>query len=209
MANDEKTFAWHRPKDVATSIFLDFTGEVEEAVGVGNAALLEDVDTAMNSPHRMPSCLTAGAEEADALAAATGAPRESALACLAFLSEIEYRKAFGPALWERRSGPVPCQDALPPTAGQVRAGQFALHRLLGRIWNWSLIVVISGMFPFVILPLCGVAMFGRSAFYGHSALRWLALAVLGIWSAAFLSFFTAFFASRRLFGRRMRRRKAN
>ena len=208
MANDAKAFTWHRPKDVATSIFLDFTGEAEEAVGAGNVALLEDVDAAMNSAQRMPSCLTAGEAEAAALAEATGAPRESAMACLAFLSEIEYRKAFGPALWERRSGPVPCPDALPPTAGQLRARQFALHRLLGRVWNWSLIIVISGMFPFVILPLCGVAMFGRSAFYGHSALRWLALGVLSVWSVAFVSFFTAFFASRRMLGRRVRRRKA-
>ena len=104
--------------------------------------------------------------------------------------------------------PAGIPSALPPTAGQVRARQFALHRLLGRIWNWSLIIVISGMFPFVILPLCGVAMFGRSAFYGHSALRWLALGVLSVWSVAFVSFFTAFFASRRMFGRRVRRRKA-
>ena len=76
MANPAKAFTWHRPKDVATSIFLDFTGEAEEAVGAGNVALLEDVDAAMNSAQRMPTCLTAGAAEADALAEATGAPRE-------------------------------------------------------------------------------------------------------------------------------------
>ena len=62
MANDEKTFAWHRPKDVATSIFLDFTGEVEEAVGVGNAALLEDgaaskVRALLEAYHRVAATL--------------------------------------------------------------------------------------------------------------------------------------------------------
>jgi len=183
MANDETLgeFAWHRPDGVAMSQHLDFTAEATAAVGAENVALLRDIDLAMNEKGRLPRCLEMTEDEARRLAAESGVPEDRYFRYLAFLYEIEYRKARGPALWERRSGVVPCPDFLEPTAWQIRMSRMPLYTVLGRVWNWSLIAVVSGMFPFVILPVCGVS------FLGGKRINEVALCIMGLWCGAIVS----------------------
>lgn len=201
-------FRWRRPKDVATSIFLGFAAEAEASVG--DAGLLADIDAAMNTPLRMPSCLALDEGAAKALAAASGADERAYLAHLAFLHEIEWRKSRGPALWERKAGYAPCPDFLPPTKGQIPARLFGLHRALLKVWNLALIIVVSGVFPFVILPACGMLIFGGKSFFGHSALGVVARTAFGVWCCALASFVSSillcrFVRSRGRAGRRQQR----
>lgn len=142
-----------RPKLMGMSDFREFVAEVESRVGVENVKLLEDIDRAMNTDERMPCHLDISREKAKELAASSGVEEKKFFSYLAFLHEIEYRKANGPELWERKRGVVPCPDYLPPTKWQVRQGRLPLFNAVSRIWNISLVVVIAGVIPFMIVPL--------------------------------------------------------
>jgi len=193
-------FSWHRPDGLAMSRYLDFTAEATAAVGAGNIALLKDIDLAMNEKGRLPRCLEITEDEARRLAEESGTPEDRYRAYLAFLYEIEYRKARGPALWERSSGVVPCPDFMVPTEWQVRMSRMALYSALGKVWNWSLIAVVGGMFPFVILPVCGVS------FLGGRRINEVALCMMGLWCCAIFAGLVCYVACRLMRGGRPKRR---
>ena len=195
MEGSGEGFKWRRPDGMATSAFLEFTDEATARIGAGNAELLKDVDLAMNSAAKLPRFMDVPEEKARELAKEAGIAEERYFSYLAFLHEIAYRREFGPALWERRAGVTPCPDYLPPTSGQVREGRLPLFRLVNRLWNWALIFVIGGMFPFVILPLCGMKVFGVG-FGGQSAMSRTAAAIIGLWLGALAVFAVCFAASR-------------
>ena len=202
MTDDETRsgFTWHRPDGVAMSQHLGFIAEATAAVGAGNVALLKDIDYAMNEKGRLPRCLDITEDEARRLAAESGTPERQYLAYLAFLYEIEYRKARGPALWERRSGVVPCPDFMEPTSWQMRMSRMSLYSTLGKVWNWALIAVIGGVFPFVILPVCGVT------FFGGKRINEVAVCMIGLWCCAILAGLVCFIACRLMRGGRPKRR---
>ena len=168
---------------MATSRFQAFTEEVERRVGSGNTELLRDIDLAMNSKDAMPRFLDFTEAEAKALAAKSDAGERQFMSYLAFLNELAYRREFGPALWERASGVVPSLDFLPPTSGQVRASRMPLYRLLCKVWNWALIIIVGGVFPMMIMPLCGMKVFGAK-FNGHGALSLAAVSMMCAWIVA-------------------------
>lgn len=199
---DDKTrsgFSWHRPDGVAMSQHLAFTDEATAAVGAGNVALLRDIDLAMNEKGRLPRCLDVTEDEARRLAAQSGTPEDRYRAYLAFLYEIEYRKARGPALWERKAGVVPCPDFLAPTSWQVRKSIMPLYLALCKVWNWSVIAVVGGMFPLVILPVCGVS------FLGGRRINEVALCMMGLWCCAIIAGAFCYVACRLMRGRGARR----
>lgn len=197
---EKPKFEWHRPPDMATSLFAEFTAEAEAAVGGGNPELLAEIDAAMNTPARNPACLSIDEDAARRLASASGATDGAYFAHLAFLCEIESRKATGPALWERKAGRVPCPDFLPPTSGQIRRSRYGIFRSFERIWNLALIAVVAGIFPFVIIPLSGWLLFKNSVGKWISTLGYVAKGCFAFWIAA-LVLFAAGFAAARLAGR--------
>ncbi len=178
------------------SVFLAFTGEAEERVGVENANLLADIDAALNSSARHPRFLDVTEPKARELAREAGVDEARYFSYLAFLHELEYRREFGPAMWERKSGVVPCPDWMPPTSGQMRAGRMPFYRLLTRLWNWALIVVAGGVFPLVILPLCGLRSVASGG--GGARLGAVSVAMMCIWGAALAVFAACYAASRAL-----------
>lgn len=154
-------FKWHRPRLMGTTDFEEFKTEVEERVGVENAALLKDIDKAINTDGRMPRYLEITEDEARSLAASSGTDEKKFFFYLAVLNEIEFRKAKGPAIWERRRAVVPCPDFLPPTKWQIRAGSMGVYNVLGKIWNVSLVVVVAGVIPFMLVPLSNFMTLGN------------------------------------------------
>jgi len=132
-------FAWTRPREMSAAAFEAFASEAESAVGAGNTALLALVDAALNDPCRLPAYLSLDAESAERFAAGRPEGRKAALAALALLNELAYRKAHGPKIWERGAGVTPCPPFLPPTPHQVRADRMPLYRAANRTWNLAVI----------------------------------------------------------------------
>lgn len=154
-------FKWNRPRLMGSTDFEEFKTEVEERVGIENTALLRDIDEAINTDDRMPHYLEITEDEARSLAASSGTDEGKFFFYLAVLNEIEYRKANGPAIWERKRAVVPCPDFLPPTKWQIRAGSMGVYNVLGKIWNVSLVVVVAGVIPFMLVPLSNFITLGN------------------------------------------------
>lgn len=181
-------FKWHRPRLMGSTDFEEFKTEVEERVGIENTALLRDIDEAINIDERMPRYLEITEDEARSLAASSGTDEEKFFFYLAVLNEIEYRKAKGPAIWERKRAVVPCPDFLPPTKWQIRAGSMGVYNVLGKIWNVSLVVVVAGVIPFMLVPLSNFITLGNgidmsdgeglSLFSVVSFVSWIFFAIL-------------------------------
>lgn len=142
-----------RPKAMGMSDFQELAAEITERVGVDNVELLKDIDMAMNTEEPMSYYLDIPYAKAKDLAASSGVDEKRFFAYLAFLYEIEYRKAHGPKMWERKRGVVPCPDYLSPTKWQIRRKHMPFYNICTKIWNVSLIIVFAGAFPFMLGPL--------------------------------------------------------
>lgn len=200
------TYAWHRPMDVATSVFSEFVDEATAVIGAENADLLKTVDEALNSGEEMPDVLALdearamagaeswGAKTADGEGRAAG--RLQYLGHLAFLHEIAYRRAYGPAMFERKAGVTPCPDFLPANSHQVPASRYARYRRLNKVWNWALVLVVNFAFPLCIMPL-----FKSLMAKGSLGMR-LYPFILLLWSLALAVAIGGFLACRSMRGRR-------
>lgn len=190
-------FKWHRPRLMGSTDFEEFKTEVEERVGIENTALLKDIDEAINTDERMPRYLEITEDEARSLAASSGTDEEKFFFYLAVLNEIEYRKANGPAIWERKRAVVPCPDFLPPTKWQIRAGSMGVYNVLGKIWNVALVVVIAGVIPFMIVPVSNfVALDNCIDFSDTSGLSGFSIVAFFAWVFFIVVFAVAFSVSR-------------
>ena len=189
MTQCDSNFSWHRPNDMPMSVFKAFTSEVEASVGTDRPELLAEIDRAMNDAEKRPGVLELTKEVATACATASGIPVERYLRYLAFLDEIERRKETGPALWERNSGVVPCPDFLIPTSGQVPMSRMGVYKVFTKIWNILLIVVVGGILPLMLVPLCSI-MFTKCR-------RTWAVCMICTWLVS-LTVFLLFFISSRM-----------
>ncbi len=68
-------------------------------------------------------------------------------------------------------------------------------RRLNRIWNLALIIVVTGLFPMVILPLFGVSMFSNRQITTFAAV------FFGVWTTAFAFFLAGKYVCASLRGR--------
>ncbi len=215
MQNQTTAFEWHRPKDVAMSIHLDFVRQATEAIGADNADLLAAVDTAMNSPEPLVSVLSLTETEASSMADAYAAKgstdsekktlRRQFLAHLACIHEIATRRTAGPALFERQLGVAKCPDFLPPTPWQVPESRMSLYTLMSRLWNWGTVLTFPLIFPLIILPVFLEFVFTEYKFrVAHAVLLALLHVVAVLWVAGIVLFALGYFACRSMRGKPVR-----
>ena len=204
MAKACEPFAWHQPEAMPTRLYRDLVEEVTAAVGPSATELLQAVDAALNAPTDDARMLALTAEQAarEAEAWAAARPGEAVeeararyLRHLAFRHEFAYRRAHGPALFERQSDVVPCPDFLPCTCQQVPARRLSLYRMVNRLWNWGSLLAISGLFPVLLLSVLGAL-----GVNGPTARR-IQLIVTVLWAVGTTLFATGYFACRSLRGR--------
>lgn len=186
-----------RPKAMGVSDFKELSAEIIERVGVENAELLKDINLAMNTEESMSYYLDIPHEKAKELAASSGVDEKRFFAYLAFLYEIEYRKANGPKMWERKRGVVPCPDYLSPTRWQIRRRHMPFYNIFTKIWNVSLIIVFAGAFPFMLGPLSNfISSKGCIGLDGTTAISRYSVIAFSGWVFFLLIFFVSFSISR-------------
>ena len=188
---------WTRPKLMGMSDFREFVAEVESRVGVENVKLLEDINRAMNGDLPLSGILDFSGDKISAIVSSSGVEEKKFRSYLSFLHEIEYRKKNGPALWERRRAVVPCPDCLPPTKWQIRSSRLPLFNVITRIWNISLVVVVAGVIPFMIVPLSKFVSIGFGI-EGSANVKLSVFSVAGFigWSVSAAVFLAAFSIAR-------------
>lgn len=198
-------FVWHRPADVPTTVFLDFTSEAESRIGPSNGDLLSNVDAALNGAETFDFLLDAAEEDVSSRAdrwvasraGASDAEREALrrqyMYHLAYIHELIWRRRNGPALFERKSGVTPAPDFLPCTAWQVPARRLGAYRTVGRVWNWASVVTITGFLPMIIIPTA------VSEFTDAAGVKYFAF--VGAWLVAAFLFLSGYLYCRSLRGR--------
>ena len=151
-----------RPQFMAVSFFSDYSQEAVSSVGVENEALLERINSALNSPKVDEAILAMSEDEARKAAHAEGIAESKYFAFLSFLHEIEFRKTNPSARWGRHPSVVPCPDWMPPNSRQIPARKMPYLRVFSKIFNIAMIVVIFGAFPFFVAPLSHSVVAGSS-----------------------------------------------
>lgn len=207
MSEVEGSYKWHRPMDVATSIFSELVNEATAVIGAENTDLLKAVDEALNGGEKMPALLAI--DEAKAMAeaeawSAKGAVSEGRrsvrrlqyLNHLAFLYEIAYRREHGPAMFERKAGVTPCPDFLPANSYQVPQSRYTGYLRLNKVWNWAFVLVINGALPLCIMP------FLHGLMQVDSLGRRIYPFIVGLWFMALVVGFGGMFICRSMRGRK-------
>ena len=151
-----------RPQFMAVSFFSDYSQEVVSSVGRENVALIERINSALNSPKVDEAILAMSEDEARTAAHAEGIAERKYFAFLSFLHEIELRKSNPSARWGRRPSVVPCPDWMPPNSRQIPARKMPYLRVFSKVFNIAMIVVIFGAFPFFVAPLSHSVVAGSS-----------------------------------------------
>jgi hypothetical protein len=199
----EGEFKWQRPKLMGMTDFKEFVSEVESRVGVENTELLKDINIAINTDESYPYYLEMTKEDVDKLLLSSNLPKDKFLSYLSFLYEIEYRKKNGPALWERKNSVIPCPNYLLPTKWQMRSNDISIFNKLNKLWNISLVIVITGAIPFMVVPLSKFIYLGTcEGPLQNTGNSLFSIIVFFIWLSSIVLFSIAFLCSRYLRNKR-------
>lgn len=190
-------FKWQRPKLMGMTDFKEFTAEVESLVGIENVSLLNDINLAINGENFRYPILEMSNDDIQELVKTSTVEHDKFLYYLSFLYEIAYRKAKGLPLLERKRQIIPSHECLPLTKYQIAARLLPRYVALTKTWIISLILVVFGAVPFMVVPLskfisyiCGISSASNVENFLSSTIA------ITVWSFSLLVFSVAFLLTR-------------